>query len=238
MNPVVHHSRRLHKQQTTMDKRAILDERRKKWMQDRETSLTVMETKREMSSSFGSSNIGGGQSKGREPQEIVPPGYTDIFLNKLTDKLASHIREEVRKEIQNSNEFSGEDLAEKMDTYLQDELSTHTCKICFELMESEKGKTPILLFPCGHTFCERYISYMISSTLSPFSFPLTYLDHVPIGTFDFKAHFLASIVHHSLYPSHHIVFHLFVVVSILMHKRNPNGHHHQQQTTCVVVYPV
>lgn len=148
-----------------MDKRALLDERRKKWMQDRETSLTVMETKKEMSSSFGNSN------KGREGhQEIVPPGYTDIFLNKLTDKLASHIREEVRKEIQNSSEFSGEDLAEKMDTYLQDELSTHTCKICFELMESDKGKTPILLFPCGHTFCERYISYMNCSTVGPFSF--------------------------------------------------------------------
>ena len=134
-----------------MDKRALLDERRKKWMQDRETSLTVMETKREMSSAVGSSTIGGQSRVGEE----LAPGYTDIFLNKLTDKLASHIREEVRKEIQNSNEFSGEDLAEKMDTYLQDELSTHTCKICFELMESDKGKTPILLFPCGHTFCER-----------------------------------------------------------------------------------
>ena len=155
-----------------MDKRALMDERRKKWMQDRETSLTVMETKREMSSAFGSSNIGGQQqqSRGGGEQESVP-GYTDMFLNKLTDKLASHIREEVRKEIQNSNEFSGEDLAEKMDTYLQDELSTHTCKICFELMESDKGKTPILLFPCGHTFCERYKQPFFLSF-----FFLTYLD--------------------------------------------------------------
>ena len=39
-----------------------------------------------------------------------------------------------------------------MEDYLHGELSTHQCKICFELM-APPGHTPTLLFPCGHTFC-------------------------------------------------------------------------------------
>lgn len=159
-------------EEKAMDKRALLDERRRRWMSDRQTSLfreeTALETNREVSGIYlphanqvpnggGSRNATGGVVVGGGGGSAVPPAvlaHTEFFLNKLTDKLASHIREEVRKEIQNSNEFSGEDLAEKMDNYLQDELSTHTCKICFELMDSQMGKTPILLFPCGHTFCD------------------------------------------------------------------------------------
>jgi len=154
-----------------MDKRALLEERRRKWMTDRETSMVREETKQELASSARLALLGAGAG-GLPPAAaasasssafpgaasgVVPPtllAHTEQFLHKLTDKLASHIREEVRKEIQSSAEFSGEDLAEKMDSYLQDELSTHTCKICFDLMDSDAGKTPVLLFPCGHTFCE------------------------------------------------------------------------------------
>jgi hypothetical protein len=45
------------------------------------------------------------------------------------------------------------DLSERMELYLEAELGTHTCKICFELMVSPVH-TPVLLFPCGHTFCK------------------------------------------------------------------------------------
>ena len=92
--------------------------------------------------------------------------------------MTKHIRSEVKKEMeelnfgQTSNENS---LAEKMEVYLQSEVlivitvekklfilirsqnqlaSTHTCKICFELMQSPEN-TPYLLFPCGHTFCKQ-----------------------------------------------------------------------------------
>ena len=142
-----------------MDKRALLDERRRKWMTDRETSMVREETTREMRLSVGALPPPSSSAAAATASfpGVMPPtllAHTEQFLHKLTDKLASHIREEVRKEIQSSAEFSGEDLAEKMDNYLQDELSTHTCKICFDLMDSDVGKTPVLLFPCGHTFCE------------------------------------------------------------------------------------
>jgi hypothetical protein len=72
------------------------------------------------------------------------------------------------------------DLAERMESYLEAELGTHTCKICFELMVSPVH-TPVLLFPCGHTFCKvrdifsicMYIVYLYVNT-SLFVYTYTY----------------------------------------------------------------
>jgi hypothetical protein len=36
---------------------------------------------------------------------------------------------------------------------MQTEANSHTCKICFELMVSPQ-RTPMFLYPCGHTFCK------------------------------------------------------------------------------------
>jgi hypothetical protein len=57
-------------------------------------------------------------------------------------------------------------VAEKMESYLEAELSTHTCKICFELMTSPVH-TPILLFPCGHTFCQQCMDTHINGSKAP-----------------------------------------------------------------------
>ena len=99
----------------------------------------------------------------------VKSNETDIFLNRLTDKLTDHIRDELRREMQTNlkHEDVRDKVAQKMESYLEAELSTHTCKICFELMISPHH-TPILLFPCGHTFCQQCIDTHVgsSSTLS------------------------------------------------------------------------
>ena len=54
-------------------------------------------------------------------------------------------------------------MSQHMDLFLESELSTHTCKICFELM-IPPIHTPILLFPCGHTFCKCCMDKHISSS--------------------------------------------------------------------------
>ena len=48
-------------------------------------------------------------------------GGDDAFLNKLTEKLALHIREEVQKEMQGcvSGSRAKDVVVEKMDSYLQ-----------------------------------------------------------------------------------------------------------------------
>ncbi|KAJ1406632.1 hypothetical protein B484DRAFT_436672, partial [Ochromonadaceae sp. CCMP2298] len=61
---------------------------------------------------------------------------TDLFLHRITDKLTAHIREEVMREMGSMNATDvRQSVAEKMESFLEAELSTHTCKICFELMQ-------------------------------------------------------------------------------------------------------
>lgn len=42
------------------------------------------------------------------------------------------------------------------------EMETNTCSICYELM-LPKAHSPILLFPCGHTFCKECIDHNIKN---------------------------------------------------------------------------
>eukprot|EP01028_Stygiella_incarcerata_P014645 TRINITY_DN992_c0_g1_i4.p1 TRINITY_DN992_c0_g1~~TRINITY_DN992_c0_g1_i4.p1 ORF type:complete len:290 (-),score=88.15 TRINITY_DN992_c0_g1_i4:21-890(-) len=44
-------------------------------------------------------------------------------------------------------------MHEKLERYLAAEIEGHTCPICFELMVPPIN-APMLLFPCGHTFCD------------------------------------------------------------------------------------
>jgi hypothetical protein len=133
-------------------KAELLEERKKKWSASRSVSdLTEQVTKEaaQMSTATSSSSSGAPLSPGGKQRG----GSTDAILHRLTDKLTEHIRLELQKEMQSLKTVDvRESVAEKMDSYLEAELSTHTCKICFELMTSPVH-TPILLFPCGHTFC-------------------------------------------------------------------------------------
>jgi hypothetical protein len=159
-----------------MDKRAALEDKRKKWMADRENTLSK-------TSSSASSNNNNNNTLSRNTKEknstvvhstrkSTPPSMPmsnindDEFLNKLTQKLTTHIRDEVRKELQESNTYGGNEVRDnrdmrdvitnRMDNYLQEELHTHICKVCSQLMKSPYH-TPMLLFPCGHTFCSQCV---------------------------------------------------------------------------------
>lgn len=124
----------------------ILEERKKKWQSSRSVNELTEEVKKEATSSVlspvGSPSGNRGSSRS-----------TDAILHRLTDKLTEHIRHELQREMHSMDKVDvRETVAEKMNSYLEAELSTHTCKICFELMTSPVH-TPVLLFPCGHTFC-------------------------------------------------------------------------------------
>jgi len=88
-------------------------------------------------------------------------------LCKLTEKITDRIRNEVRGELTlmmkphqtniTSKSADDKNIMETLNThlekYLSSELDTHTCPICYELM-MPPSKTPVLLFPCGHSFCK------------------------------------------------------------------------------------
>ena len=41
-------------------------------------------------------------------------------------------------------------------SYLDTELQTHSCPVCYQLM-APPHKDPVLLFPCGHSFCAQCV---------------------------------------------------------------------------------
>lgn len=45
---------------------------------------------------------------------------------------------------------------QQLETFLVKEIESHTCPICYELMVAP-DHSPMLLFPCGHTFCSSCI---------------------------------------------------------------------------------
>ena len=162
-----------------MNKRELLEEKKKNWMSDRaisrikeEISQEVFQKKSQINNINEKKSLKSDVQVQNNISTTVTAENTDHFLNKLTEKLTSHIREEIKKEMSTTihNEDIRETVASKMDSYLQAELGTHLCKICFELMTSPLN-TPILLFPCGHTFCgdcsakQRTQCYICRSTI-------------------------------------------------------------------------
>jgi DNA-binding transcriptional MerR regulator len=82
--------------------------------------------------------------------------HTDQLLQQLTYKLTSHIQENIRKEQMNSQLQEKEvcqTILSRIDDFVTSELSSFLCPICFEIM-APPSRLPMLLFPCGHTFCQ------------------------------------------------------------------------------------
>lgn len=131
-------------EQAAERQRAILEERKKKWMNERDMEANPKLNPKSSSSSAPSLAAFGENDT------------TDEFISKLTTKLTRNIREEVQHIMATSTHTDEvrSVLNEKMDQYLQGELGTHKCKLCHQLMISPNN-TPILLFPCGHTFCKQ-----------------------------------------------------------------------------------
>lgn len=127
-----------------MDKRHLLEQRRKVWLSQR----TQDEIREECEEERTLSPTRGSGSRSR-----------DDFLNRLTEKLSDRLREEIKKEFLESNALNSDQsvardaIESKMESYLRGELSSYVCKICYEVMAAP-DRTPILLFPCGHTFCK------------------------------------------------------------------------------------
>ena len=97
----------------------------------------------------------------------------DDFLSKLSRKIATQIRNELN--LQSSvSPRSISDRSMTLVSHMEDlspEIQTHVCPICHELM-SPPEKTPMLLFPCGHTFCAMCAkTYTNNLEKDPFSCP-------------------------------------------------------------------
>jgi rubrerythrin len=82
------------------------------------------------------------------------------ILTQLTERIASRLKVELRHEVENAkyDDATKKDVSTKIESFLQNELQQHTCPVCFEPM-LPPARSPMLLFPCGHTFCEQCINH-------------------------------------------------------------------------------
>ncbi|CAG9460721.1 unnamed protein product [Pedinophyceae sp. YPF-701] len=86
-----------------------------------------------------------------DPEEVI---------SRLTERLTDRLRVELRDEVEREHRAAhvAKQLAEMnertvLEGVLMREIESHTCAVCYELMVAPQ-RTPVLLFPCGHTFCQ------------------------------------------------------------------------------------
>ncbi len=104
--------------------------------------------------------------------------YDDDFLNRFGEKIALRIREDMINNNNNNDNIHNSDKMNDMNdekmkniinnrivSYFEHEINTTNCKICYENY-NDNDRTPILLFPCGHTFCKSCITIHTKNTSS------------------------------------------------------------------------
>jgi hypothetical protein len=84
---------------------------------------------------------------GPRPEELL-----DQVADRMTNRLRVEIREQLQKEAQEMMQANC-NVQAKVEACLSEEIEKHCCPICYELMVPPQH-TPMLSFPCGHTFCE------------------------------------------------------------------------------------
>lgn len=89
----------------------------------------------------------------------APGGVHDAaVLDRLTERISDRLRTEIRvelereaSELEHTRAVNRSEAEDSVERYLTGEMASQTCSICMELMVSPR--TPMMLFPCGHTFC-------------------------------------------------------------------------------------
>ena len=111
--------------------RDLIKQQRQKWLAERslEQKLNEAGIDKKMIENSASSNI----------------------LSEITLKLSEKIQSEFSQYQSKDKKLRNHDI--QMEKTISKEIETNTCPICYELMVPPKN-SPILLFPCGHTFCK------------------------------------------------------------------------------------
>lgn len=96
----------------------------------------------------------GPQRTSPSSSDILTVRSEDV-LDQLTQRITVRLRSELQAELQRTSirsETDHQQARQQIEGSLSQEIESHTCPICYELMVAPQN-APILLFPCGHTFC-------------------------------------------------------------------------------------
>eukprot|EP00741_Cyanophora_paradoxa_P003520 tig00000711_g3418.t1 len=86
----------------------------------------------------------------------LPEQLLDRLTERLTNRLRIELKEELRRETQ-PYDANTEQAAARIERHLAADVEAQTCPICYDLMVPP-AKSPIILFPCGHSFCEQCVT--------------------------------------------------------------------------------
>ena len=133
-----------------MDKRAEIEKRRNSWFLNKTTYNLIEETKHN-------------EFKYEDKENCKNDNINNNdFLNRFSEKLSIQIRNQVSAELANTqvhnNQLNPDLITQKLTQFMEKELHTTSCKICYEVYNTQ-DRAPILLFPCGHTFCKFNYNY-------------------------------------------------------------------------------
>eukprot|EP01028_Stygiella_incarcerata_P014642 TRINITY_DN992_c0_g1_i1.p1 TRINITY_DN992_c0_g1~~TRINITY_DN992_c0_g1_i1.p1 ORF type:complete len:228 (-),score=62.06 TRINITY_DN992_c0_g1_i1:613-1296(-) len=142
------------------ERRALVRQRQEAWKRQRmiERDREIVES--ELMSSEDSDASATQMDKQEEADDPHPPKRREVdkaqVLDRIADRLTDRLREELKLQLmdeQQRESMEKDRMHEKLERYLAAEIEGHTCPICFELMVPPIN-APMLLFPCGHTFCD------------------------------------------------------------------------------------
>ena len=142
--------------------------RQQNWMKQRESALEREKVEQEIldsrassfdapsSSSSASRPSGhrGDRDLDRTVERVAPEELVDALTIRLAEKIKAELQLEDRAELGKVQAKVQREKANvnKLEGYLAKEIASHKCPICYELMVPPNN-SPLLLFPCGHTFC-------------------------------------------------------------------------------------
>eukprot|EP00743_Colponemidia_sp_Colp-15_P007347 GILK01007932.1.p1 GENE.GILK01007932.1~~GILK01007932.1.p1 ORF type:complete len:342 (-),score=64.95 GILK01007932.1:55-1056(-) len=137
-----------------MDKATQLKAQQQRWLRDRQQTLEREALQQQIQEQR--------QGVVMQSQPSVPGNMRDAeeMVNRLTERIAERMKVELREELVRENKMVDtrqENLDAQVSKLLTNELESHTCPVCLEIM-MPPDYSPIMLFPCGHTFCTNCVS--------------------------------------------------------------------------------
>ncbi|QDZ21622.1 RING-type domain-containing protein [Chloropicon primus] len=138
--------------------------RQQNWFLQRESAIEREKVEADLLASRGattssatSSRVAGADASDveRTVQRVAPEELVDALTIRLAEKIKAELQLEDRAELGKVQAQVRKEKASvnKLEGYLAKEIASHKCPICYELM-IPPDNSPMLLFPCGHTFCK------------------------------------------------------------------------------------
>jgi hypothetical protein len=128
--------------------RELLQERQRRWMAQRQAELDRRAAQQSVGASKPTAPLAAPAESSCAADDSS--GMDSAVLDRLTEQITERLQFEVRRE--NARLMQDGAVGAQVKSLLESHIGTHTCPICYELMAG-KAHQPMLLFPCGHTFC-------------------------------------------------------------------------------------